>query len=183
MTSSTPVDTSTGSAIGSTDPVPPQFRPTLQTIIALSAWCGLVAGLLEVAAILLRKRLFDADQILRLSHHFVWLIPVANLCIFIALAVIGSAVVLIWPHRGRWLFTRALAAFTLLPSLLAVLPKIYTTALLLIAAGIAVRIVPIIERNRWRFHPFPPCRILAAIDHRGNPRWFYLVSRSLQTGR
>ncbi len=110
--------------------------------------------MLEVAAILLRKRLFDADQILKLSHHFVWLIPVANLCIFIALAVIGSAVVLIWPHRGRWLFTRALAAFTLLPALLAALPKIYTTALLLMAAGIAVRIVPIIERNRWRFHPF-----------------------------
>ena len=154
MTSSTPVDTSTGSAIGSTDPVPPTFGPTLPAIIALSAWCGLIAGLLEVAAILLRKRLFDADQIQRLSHHFVWLIPIGNLCIFIALAVIGSAVVLFWPHRGRWLFTRALAAFTLLPALLAAFPKIYATALLLLAAGIAVRIVPIIERNRWRFHPF-----------------------------
>ena len=154
MTISAPVDTSTGSAIGSTDPVPRQFPPTLQTIIALSAWCGLVAGLLEVAVIVLRKRLFDADQILKLSHHFVWLIPVANLCIFIALAIFGSAIVLIWPHRGRWLFTRALAAFTLLPALLAALPKIYASALLLIAAGIAVRIVPIIERNHRRFHRF-----------------------------
>ena len=154
MTSSRLVDTSTGSVSGSTDPVSPTFRPTLQAIIALSAWCGLVAGLLEVASILLRKRLFDADQILRLSHHFVWLIPVANLCIFIALAVIGFAVVLIWPHRGRWLITRALAAFTVLPALLAAFPKIYATALLLIAAGIAVRIVPIIEPNRSRLHPF-----------------------------
>ena len=154
MTSSTPVDTSSGSPIGSTDPGPPTFRPTLQAIIAVSAWCGLVAGLLEVGAILLRKHLFDADRALRLSHHFVWLIPVANLCIFIALAVIGSAVVLIWPHRGRWLGTRALAAFTLLPALLAALPKIYATALVLVAAGIAVRIVPFIERNRRRFHPF-----------------------------
>ena len=83
-----------------------------------------------------------------------WLIPVANLCIFIALAVVGSAVVLIWPHRGRWLFTRTLAACTLLPPLLAMFPKIYAAALLLVAAGIAVRIVPIIERNRWRFRPF-----------------------------
>ena len=154
MTSSTPVDSSTGSAIGSADPVPPQFRPTLLTIIALSAWCGLVAGLLEVAVILLRKRLFDADKILKLSHHFVWLIPVADLCIFIALAVIGSAIVLFWPHRGRWLFTRALAAFTLFPLLLAAFPKIYAAALLLVAAGVAVRIVPFIERNRWRLHPF-----------------------------
>jgi arylsulfatase A-like enzyme len=154
MTRSTPADTSTGRAIGSLDPVRPRSRPTLPTIVALSAWCGLVAGLLEVAAILIRKRVFDADQILRLSHHFVWLIPVANLCIFIALAVIGSAVVLIWPHRGRWLFTRALAAFTLLPPLLAAFPRIYAAALLLLAAGIAVRIVPILERNRWRFRPF-----------------------------
>jgi arylsulfatase A-like enzyme len=154
MTSSTTVDTCAGTAIGSRDPVPPQFRPTLQTVVALSVWCGLVAGLLEVAAILLRKRLFDADQILRHSHHFVWLIPVANLCIFITVAIIGSAVVLIWPHRGPWLLTRALAAFATLPLLLAALPKIYTAALLLVAAGIALRIVPIIERNRWRFHPF-----------------------------
>jgi arylsulfatase A-like enzyme len=154
MTSSTGVDTSTGGATGSTDPVRPRSRPALRTIFALSAWCGLVAGLLEVAAILLRKRLFDADQILRLSHHFVWLIPVANLCIFIALAVIGSAVLLIWPRRGRWLFTRALAAFTLLPPLLAAFPRIYAAALLLLAAGIAVRIVPLIERNHRRFHPY-----------------------------
>jgi arylsulfatase A-like enzyme len=154
MTRSTPVGTSTGRAIGPTDPVRPRSRPTLRAIFAMSAWCGLVAGLLEVAAILVRNRVFDADRILRLSHHFVWLIPVANLCIFIALAVIGSAVVLIWPNRGRWLFTRALAAFTLLPPLLAAFPRIYAAALLLLAAGIAVRIAPIIERNHRRFRPF-----------------------------
>ena len=126
MTHPTTMDTGTASAVGSTDPVPPQCRLTLQTIIFLSVWCGLVAGFLEVGAILLRKHLFDADRALRLSHHFAWLIPVANLCIFIALAVIGSAVVLIWPHRGRWLFARTLATCTLLPPILAMLPKIYS---------------------------------------------------------
>ena len=153
MTSSSLVDTSTGSVSGSTDPVPATFRPML-AIIALSSWCGLVAGLLEVAVTVLRKRLLDADQVLKLSHHFLWLIPVANLSLFIVLAVIGSAVVLIWPHLGRWLFTRALAACTLLPALLTAFPKIYAAALLLIAAGIAVRIVPIIERNHLRFRSF-----------------------------
>ncbi len=154
MSSSSLVETSNGSANGSTVSVPPRSGPQLQAIIALSAWCGLVAGLLEVAALLLRKRLFDADQILSLSHHFVWLIPVANLCIFIALAVIGFTVVRIWPHRGRWVFSHTLAALTVLPPLLSAFPKIYSIALMLIAAGIAVRIVPIIERNRWRFQPF-----------------------------
>jgi arylsulfatase A-like enzyme len=169
MTSSSLVDPSTGSEIDSTDPVPPTFRPTLQAIIALSVWCGLVAGLLEVGAILLRKHLFDADRALRLSHHFAWLVPVANLCIFIALAVVGSAGVSIWPHRGRWLFIRTLAACTLLPPILAMFPKIYSAALLLVAAGIAVRIVPIIERICWRFRPFSlagfplPLTILAIV--------------------
>jgi arylsulfatase A-like enzyme len=154
MTNPTTMDTGTASAVGSRDPVPPQCRLTLQTIIFLSVWCGLVAGFLEVGAILLRKHLFDADRALRLSHHFAWLIPIANLCVFIALAVIGSAVVSIWPHRGRWLFARTLAACTLLPPILAMFPKIYSAALLLFAAGIAVRIVPFIERNCWRFRPF-----------------------------
>ncbi len=154
MTGSSPVDTGTSSASGSTVMVPSQLRSTLQAIVALSAWSGLVAGLLEVVVTLLRKRLLDADQILRLSHHFIWLIPLVNLCIFIALAAIGSIVVLIWPRRGRWFCTRALAAFTVLPALLAAFPKIYAVALLLIAAGIAVRVVPIIERNRLRFQPF-----------------------------
>ena len=45
MTSSTPVDISTRSAIGSTDPVAPQFRLTLKSIFLLSAWYGLFAGL------------------------------------------------------------------------------------------------------------------------------------------
>ena len=183
MTNPTTMDTSTGSAVGSTDPVSPQRRSALQTIILLYVWCGLFAGLLEVGALLVRKHFFDADRAVRLSHHFVWLIPVANLCIFIALAVIGSAVVFIWPHRGRWLFTRTLAAFTVLPPLLAAFPKIYTRSL---AAGCG--------RNRRQdrsdhrtqllaISSFLPCRIPSATRHRGYPRWFCVVSRSLQTGR
>jgi arylsulfatase A-like enzyme len=156
MSSSSLVDPGTGSEIGSTDPVPPTFGPTLRVIVALSIWCGLVAGLLEVGAILLRKHLFDADRAIRLSHHFLWLVPIANLCIFLALAVVGFAVASIWPHRGRWLFSRALATGTLLPPVLALFPKIYGAASLLVAAGIAVRVVPIIERNCWRLQPFFP---------------------------
>ena len=40
MTSSSLVDPSAGREIGSTDPVPPPFRPTLQTIIALRDFEG-----------------------------------------------------------------------------------------------------------------------------------------------
>ncbi len=132
----------------------PKFRLPIHTIIALSAWCGVVAGLFEVTTIVLRKRFFDADQILKLSHNFIWLIPVANLIMFLALALIGSALVVFWPRRGNWLFTRALFAFTIFPALLVALPKIYAAALFLVATGAAARIVPIIERNGWRFRNF-----------------------------
>ncbi len=154
MTGPTHVETGADRAIAPAEPARRRSRATLPTIFAASAWCGLVAGLLEVAAIAIRKRLFDADQILRLSHHFVWLIPVANLAIFIAMAAIASAVLLIWPRRGRRLFARALAALTMLPALLAAFPRIYAAALLLLAAGIGVKIVPIVERSRRRSRPF-----------------------------
>jgi arylsulfatase A-like enzyme len=154
MTSSTSVDIRNRAAIGSGKPMNPKFRLPIHTIIALSAWCGVVAGLFEVTTIVLRKRFFDADQILKLSHNFIWLIPVANLIMFLALALIGSALVVFWPRRGNWLFTRALFAFTIFPALLVALPKIYAAALFLVATGAAARIVPIIERNGWRFRNF-----------------------------
>ena len=37
--------------------------PRLVSLLWLSAWCGLVAGLLEVAAIVIRKRLFESNHL------------------------------------------------------------------------------------------------------------------------
>ena len=152
MTGASLVDPGTS---GSTDPDFPPSRLTFLAIVALSAWGGVVAGLLEVALVVLRKRFFDADQIIKFTHHFHWFIPVANLGLFVALAAIGYPFVRIWPDRGRRLFTRALATFTLLPAILVAFPKIYAAALLLLAAGLATRIVPILERSRLRRHPVP----------------------------
>ena len=50
MTISSLVDPNSGSEIGSIDLVPPANRLTLRAIVVLSVWCGLVAGLLEVAS-------------------------------------------------------------------------------------------------------------------------------------
>ena len=57
-------------------------------VLVLSAWCGLVSGLLEVGTIVVRKRTFDPNQLYEMSRHFVWLIPLTNLCVFLALGVI-----------------------------------------------------------------------------------------------
>ena len=46
--------------------------------LLLSAWCGLVAGLLEVGAIVLRKQVFGPNHLYNMSRHFVWLIPLVE---------------------------------------------------------------------------------------------------------
>src|SRR3954452_18870387 len=91
-----------------------ESRPSLATLLILSAWCGLVAGLLEVGTIALRKATFDPNRLFWMSRHFVWLIPLTNLGIFLALGCLGCLVCVAWPRHGRWLLTRALCAATIL---------------------------------------------------------------------
>jgi hypothetical protein len=98
------------------------------SLLLLSAWCGLIAGLLEVGTIVLRKRVVDPDQLYKMSRHFVWLIPLSNLCVFLALGLLGCGVIAAWPRRGRWLFTRVAFALTLLPSFLIAWPRVYSLA-------------------------------------------------------
>ena len=88
---------------------PVASRTGLVGLLLLSAWSGLVAGLLEVGAFVLRKQTVDPDHLYGVSQHFVWLIPMANLCVFAAMGVFGCVVVLAWPRRGRWLFARSCA--------------------------------------------------------------------------
>jgi arylsulfatase A-like enzyme len=129
-------------------------RPRLVTVMLLWTWCGLVAGLLEVGTIVLRKQLFDPDRLYKVSRHFVWLIPLSNLCIFLTLGFIACGIILVWPRRGRWLFARGLCALALLPALLVAFPRIYGMAWLLVALGAAARLVPLLERHRrilWRW--------------------------------
>ena len=83
-----------------------RLRPI--SIVFVSAWCGLVAGLLEVGTIVLRKQVFDPDHFYNMSRHFVWLIPLTNLGVFLALGLLGVVIILVWPRRGRWLFARGL---------------------------------------------------------------------------
>src|SRR4029077_10565330 len=98
--------------------------------------------------IVLRKQMFDPDQLYKMSRHFVWLIPLANLGVFLTLALLVCGVKLVWPRRGRWLFTRGLCAMALLPPMLVAFPRIYSLAWLVVALGIATRLVPLLERKR-----------------------------------
>ena len=117
-------------------------RPGLIAFVFLAAWCGLVAGLLEVGTTVIRKQTIDPNHLYRMSRHFVWLIPVTNVCVFLAMGLVGCLLGLAWPRRGRWLAARVLCALTLLPMLLVAFPRMYGLAWLVLALGAAARLVP-----------------------------------------
>ena len=96
--------------VDSSPPDPAANRRGLVSLFCLSAWCGLVAGLLEVGTIVLRKQMFDPNHLYGMSRHFVWLIPVTNLGVFLALGFFGWIVALAWQRRGRWLLRAAFCA-------------------------------------------------------------------------
>ncbi len=133
----------------SQDPVARPLGPF--SILGLSAWCGVVSGLLEVVTIVLRKHTFDPSRLYGMSRHFLWIIPMTNLCLFLGLGVVLSLVAWVWPRRGSWLAARLLCALTLLPCLLVAFPQIYGLAWLVIVLGIATNVVPFLERRAAGF--------------------------------
>jgi len=120
-------------------------------LLMLSAWCGLASGLLEVGVIILRKRTLDFNHLYWISRHFVWLIPLINLLIFLILGLVLSVLVWRWGGRGRWLAIRLLGALTLLPPIWAASARIYGPAGFLLALGLATRLVPVLERHATGF--------------------------------
>ena len=72
-------------------PAPSPGRLGPSSIPILSAWCGLVAGLLEVATIVVRKSTFDVNHLYGMTRHFVWLIPLIDLGLFLALGIVLDA--------------------------------------------------------------------------------------------
>jgi arylsulfatase A-like enzyme len=120
-------------------------------MLALSAWCGLVAGLLEVGTIIWHKYASKLSCFYWMSRHFVWLIPSLNLVIFLILGMGLSVLVWYSRRRGYRLATRLLMAMTLLPPVWVAFPRIYSPAGFLLTLGIAARLVPVLERHAIGF--------------------------------
>jgi len=120
-------------------------------LLLLAVWCGLISGLLEVGTFALRKRYFDLNQFAWTSRHFVWLIPLINLAIFLVLGLTLAVLVALGCRRVRWLAPRLLGTLTLLPPFWAAFPRIYGLAGFLVALGLAMRIVPVLEGHAVGF--------------------------------
>jgi arylsulfatase A-like enzyme len=159
------------------------YRMGLLASVVLSAWCGLVAGLLEVGTMVLRKQVFDPDQFYRTSQHFVWLIPLINCDVFLLLGLLGWGVTLVSPRFGRWLFTRGMGTLVVLPTLLVAFPRIYSLAWLMAALGVATRVVPILEVRGQGFRRFVAVTIpvvIATVATLGASLWVGARQKQVQ---
>ena len=130
---------------GASSPNRGEHRLGPWSFLVLSCWCGLAAGLLEVAVTVLRGRTLDIHAV-PLSRHFVWMVPLADLAIFCVLGTLLVPLVL-WGRRGRWLAPRLMCALTLLPPIWAASPRIFGPAGLVMVLGAAARLVPALERR------------------------------------
>jgi arylsulfatase A-like enzyme len=130
--------------------MPTSTRLEPLSIVVLSAWCGLGAGLLEVAVTLLRKTYFDPDPFYGMSSQFVWLVPVVDLLIFSVAGLLLAGIVKCAPKRHK-VATRALATLALLVPFCAAFPRIYGAAALLLTMGVATKLVPVLERRARGF--------------------------------
>jgi arylsulfatase A-like enzyme len=126
-------------------------RPRPLEILLLSAWCGLVSGLLEVGITVLRKQTFDINHLYWMSRHFVWLVPLTDLAIFALAGVPLSLLAWRGGRRGRWLAPRLLCTLTLLPPIWAASSRIFGPAGVLLALGAAWQLVPALERHAAGF--------------------------------
>ena len=129
-------------------------RPGVFALVFVGVWSGLVAGLLEVGATVVRKQTFDPNHLYRMSHHFVWLIPVTNVCVLLAIAILLYIAGWVWPRRVRWFGPRLLCSLAVLPSVLVAFPRVYTWASLCLSLGLAAWMVPLFERNARGFERF-----------------------------
>ncbi len=118
-------------------------------VLVLSTWCGLAAGWLEVGTRILSRSIHPTRGLYLMSRHFVWLVPLANLLLFFVVGLFLAVITMIWPRRGGWLTPRLLCAGAVLPALMVAGPRIYTVAWLIVASGIATRLVPWLERWSW----------------------------------
>jgi arylsulfatase A-like enzyme len=116
-------------------------------VLVLSAWCGLAAGELEVAARIGNRAFSSTHRLYMMTRHFVWLVPLINLTLFLGFGVLLALATRCWPRRAGWLGPRLIVIWATLPVLVVAGPGIYLEAWLLVALGVASLVVPVLERH------------------------------------
>ena len=134
---------------GSTTPSASSTTSARIPALLLAIWFGLVAGLLEMLLLVVRVKGFENGVFLR-SPHFPWMIPVADLGLFLFMGLAAVVPSRVWPRVGGAL---AVASFVFLASLsqLLLVRGLMLWACLLMAAGLARGFTPLLLGRRKPF--------------------------------
>ncbi len=120
--------------------------------LATALWFGAVTGLLELAQVLLHKRIFDTltQESLRRNRHYVWMIPASNLLIF---ACLGLLIALAARFRPRQTSRQAFypLGFGTSLALLLLIRRLHPLAYTLLACGVTCWAVRQLEPFAPRF--------------------------------
>lgn len=121
------------------------IRPWKSTqILLFAAWFGLGTGLIEASMQAFRK--FYLDRIIYMSRHFLWMTPLADLIFFLAVGILLYILALLLPKLVTKNVVLFLFAFLSVMSLYYFKPKISVWAAVLLAAGLAITSVRIVNR-------------------------------------
>ena len=138
------------SASRSAQPAGPKIRPGALDILALSAWCGMAAGLLEVGTRVLCRAIDPTKRLYLMTRHFVWLTPLVNLLVFLCLGLCLAGLTRLSPRLGARLSPWLLCAIAILPMLIVAGPQLYPEARLILAMGISSWLAPWLARDPAR---------------------------------
>ena len=143
-----------------TRPLPRRRRFGPVNVLVLAVWCGLAAGLLEVATRILSRWIDPTNRLYQVSRHFVWLAPLVYLLLFLGMGLFFAAFTRLSPRRGSWLSKRLIVGLAFVPAFMVAGPQIYTEAWVILGLGIASRLIPLVDRDeialrRWLLRSFP----------------------------
>jgi len=128
-----------------------EMRLRLAELLALAAWFGLAAGLLEVLTKVVCTAAGRGGRLYQMSRHFFWLIPLTNVLMFLIFGLVLAVFARMFPRAGRWFSLRWFVALAILPSFLVAGQEIHDLAWFLVAWGLAVQLARRIERHAKGF--------------------------------
>jgi arylsulfatase A-like enzyme len=119
-------------------------------VLVLSAWCGVAAGLLEVAALVASKSLDPQVRLYTMSRHFLWLVPLSDFLLFVIAGLLLTAATRCWLRSGSWLSAHILCGLTVLPAFMVLGPQVFIEAWFILGLGFASLLVPTLEQHAYR---------------------------------
>ena len=129
---------------------------TFPSLMLLSIWFGLVTGLLELGLVYARNHVVGWSTLsaLQISRHFPWMIPLANLVLFLGWGLVVVLLGRVWRRIGGQPSVFLLSFPACLAPLL-VFPGLYRIAYIALAAGFAAWVARWISAVPGRF-----CRLV-----------------------